>query len=69
MKVVGNVEREVRRLGEGNGYSVGFLLKQGTKGTDVDREALMIMDVDDGVEVQSGDSEGSGNEEEWIGLD
>lgn len=67
MKVVGNVEREVRKLGEGNGYAVGFLLKQGVKAKAVD-EGLMIMDVDDGVEVLSADGD-EGGEEEWIGLD
>ncbi|TLD35666.1 periodic tryptophan protein-like protein 2 [Venturia nashicola] len=69
MKVVGNVEREIRRLGEGNGYAVGFLLKQGLK-TKNGNEGVMIMDVDDGIVVEalSVDGEDEG-EEEWIGLD
>lgn len=66
MKVVGVIERELRRLGESNGYAVEFLLRQpvkielepGAEATDVAAGTEIDMDVDD--------DEGEG---EWLGLE
>jgi periodic tryptophan protein 2 len=67
MRVLGSIEREVRRLGEGNGYKLDVLLRQPLKGRE---EGLMIMDVDEamaGAELVVGEGDDSGGE--WMGVD
>jgi periodic tryptophan protein 2 len=67
LKVVGAIERELRRLGEGNGYAVDFLLRQPSKkdvnGSLVIENAITGGEIDMDVED---DDEGEG---EWMGLD
>ena len=76
MRVTGTVERELRRLGEQNGYLIDYLLKQ--KSRDVDEgesqgddgdDVLMIDEIGetgDGSEESDGNSSSEGD---WIGFD
>jgi periodic tryptophan protein 2 len=58
-RVIAALERELRRLGESNGYMVDFLLNQKTETngtTDVTVEKLAIADR-------------NGDDDEWMGFD
>lgn len=69
MRVLGMVEREVRRIGENNRYKVEVLLKQPVSPQE---NGLMIMDVDDAtssINGQEDNNDDEDNEGEWIGID
>jgi periodic tryptophan protein 2 len=66
-RVTAWVERELRRLGEGNGYLVDYLLKQSSQSEKaIKNDAVMT-----GVESDSDGADDSNDDDEegWIGLD
>jgi periodic tryptophan protein 2 len=68
MRVLGMVEREVRRLGENNRYKVEVLLKQPLNKQE---NGLMIMDMDEDMTATADADEGSDDDGEgdWMGVD
>jgi len=67
MRVLAMIEREVRRLGESNGYKLDVLLKQPLKTRE---DGLMIMDVDgDEPAIAGTDSSSDDDAGEWMGVD
>jgi periodic tryptophan protein 2 len=68
MRVLGMVEREVRRLGENNGYKLDVLLKQPLKKPE---NGFAIMDVDDGMAMAKFNDNDNSNDgdDDWMGVD
>ena len=62
------IEREVRRIGENNGYKLDVLLKQPLK---TQENGLMIMDVDRGDAAVAGTDSDMDDDDagEWMGVD
>lgn len=68
-RVVGGMERELRKVGEMNGYMVEYLL--GQKGASEDNEVELKKITFEGFGEDSGSNEGSNSdaEDEWMGLE
>jgi periodic tryptophan protein 2 len=68
-RIVGMIEREVRRVGEGNGYTLQYLLSQERETEDEAEIEFLTNGGDVDMNGDGGSDNGSGSEGEWIGLD
>jgi periodic tryptophan protein 2 len=68
MRVLGTIEREVRRLGENNGYKLDVLLRQPLKSRE---NGFTLMDIDHAAvgDAMNGGAGDEDDEGEWMGVD